>query len=258
MNPFSYNLKKILINLAIIFGITIFLGFLFLKVYLPLYTNHGETVSVPDLSGFAYEEAIDILESSNLQYEVSPDSGFSTEQPPLGILKQIPAANSQVKSGRKVYLTLNARNAPIIKMPNMVNMPLKNVQEILANIGLERGDIIYVPDIGINVVLEQKYRGRNIDEGFEIPKGSQIDLVVGDGLGNQILEVPSLTGLDEIDAEFLIIGSGLRMGNINYVETDSVAPGIIIRQMPPAGVSVKTGEPIEIWISEGKKGTNNF
>ena len=128
----------------------------------------------------------------------------------------------------------------------------------LGNIGLVRGEIIYVPDIGINVVLEQKYRGRNIDEGFEIPKGSQIDLVVGDGLGNQILEVPSLTGLDEIDAEFLIIGSGLRMGNINYVETDSVAPGIIIRQMPPAGVSVKTGEPIEIWISEGKKGTNNF
>ena len=143
-------------------------------------------------------------------------------------------------------------------MPNLVNSLLKNAQEILGNVGLVRGEIIYVPDIGINVVLEQKYRGRNIPEGFEIPKGSQVDLVVGDGLGNQILEVPALTGLDEIDAEFLIIGSGLRMGNINYVETDSVTSGIIIKQMPPSGASVKTGEPIDIWISEGKKGANNF
>lgn len=250
MNPLSYNLKKILINLAIIFGISIFLGFLFLKVYLPLYTNHGETVSVPDLSGYAYEEAINLLESSNLQYEVSPDSGFSTEQPPLGILKQIPAANSQVKSGRKVYLTLNARNAPIIKMPNMENMLLKNAQEMLSNLGLERGDIIYVPDIGINVVLEQRYKGVTIREGFEVPKGSKIDLVVGDGDGNQMLLVPSLIGMDEEDAEFLILGSGLRIGRKNYNSTDSVATGKVYLQSPASGIEVRTGEPIDIWVAK--------
>lgn len=250
MNPLSYNLKKILINLAIIFGISIFLGFLFLKVYLPLYTNHGETVSVPDLSGYAYEEAIDLLESSNLQYEVSPDSGFSTEQPPLGILKQIPAANSQVKSGRKVYLTLNARNAPIIKMPNMENMLLKNAQEMLSNLGLERGDIIYVPDIGINVVLEQRYKGVTIREGFEVPKGSKIDLVVGDGAGNQMLLVPSLIGMDEEDAEFLILGSGLRIGRKNYNSTDSVAAGKVYLQSPASGIEVRTGEPIDLWVAK--------
>lgn len=250
MNPLPYNLKKVLFNLAIIFGISIFLGFLFLKVYLPLYTNHGETVSVPDLSGYTYEEAIDLLESSNLQYEVSPDSGFSTEQPALGILKQIPAANSQVKSGRKIYLTLNARNAPIIKMPNMVNMPLKNVQEILANIGLERGDIIYVPDIGINVVLEQRYKGVTIREGFEVPKGSKIDLVVGDGMGNQMLLVPNFIGMDEEEAEFLILGSGLRVGRKNYNQTDSVAPGKVYLQSPATGIEVRTGEPIDLWVAK--------
>jgi len=250
MNPLSYNLKKILINLAIIFGISIFLGFLFLKVYLPLYTNHGETVSVPDLSGYTYEEAIDLLESSNLQYEVSPDSGFSTEEPALGILKQIPAANSQVKSGRKIYLTLNARNAPIIKMPNMENMLLKNAQEMLSNLGLERGDIIYVPDIGINVVLEQRYKGVTIREGFEVPKGSKIDLVVGDGMGNQMLLVPSLIGMDEEDAEFLILGSGLRVGRKNYNRTDSASTGKVYLQSPASGVEVRTGEAIDLWVAK--------
>ncbi|GAA0880235.1 hypothetical protein GCM10009119_32050 [Algoriphagus jejuensis] len=250
MNSFSNSLKKILINLLIITGIAILFGFLFLKVYLPLYTNHGETVSVPDLSGYEFDEAAGLLENTGLQYEISLDSGFSTELPALAILKQIPAANSQVKTGRKVYLTLNARNAPLLKMPNLVNMLLKNVQETLANMGLERGDIVYVPDIGINVVLEQRYRGVAVREGFEVPKGARIDLVVGDGMGNQLLLVPDLYGMEEEDGEFLILGSGLRVGDKKFTITDSVAPGKIFLQAPPAGTEVRTGDLINIWISK--------
>jgi len=147
------QLKKVGLHLLLIAGISVTLGFIFLKVYLPFYTNHGDTVSVPDLSGMSYEEAANLLESASLQFEISPDSGFSAEKDPLAILKQLPEANALVKKDRKIYLTLNARNAPILKMPSLINMPLKNVQEILANIGLLRGDIVYVPDIGINVVL---------------------------------------------------------------------------------------------------------
>jgi eukaryotic-like serine/threonine-protein kinase len=250
MNPFTYSLKKVLIQLSLILGISILLGFLFLKIYLPIYTNHGETVSVPDLSGFGYEEAIRILETTGLNYEVSADSGFSTDHPTLGILKQIPAANSQVKNGRKIYLTLNARNAPIIKMPNLINMPLKNVQEILANLGLERGDIIYVPDIGTNVVLEQRYRGLPIDEGSEVTKGSKIDLYVGDGNGNQVLFTPNLIGMELSDAEFLIIGSGLRVGRKTFNETDSVSKGEVYFQSPKSNTEVRVGDLIDLWISK--------
>lgn len=232
-----------------IFGASLLLGFVFLKIYLPTYTNHGETVSVPDLSGYTFDEAINILEKSGLNYEVSLDSGYSTDEKALAVLKQIPPASEQVKNGRKIYLTLNARNAPMIKLPNLVNMPLKNVQEILANLGLERGEIIYVPDIGINVVLEQQYRGQTVTEGFEIPKGEKIDLVVGDGLGNQILSVPNFVGMDEIDAEFLILGSGLRMGEKVYFRNDTIPPGHVFRQAPPAETQVKTGEMIDLWIS---------
>ncbi len=250
MNSLSRSIKKILLHLLVITGIAVLFGFLFLKVYLPLYTNHGETVSVPDLSGYEYPEASSLLDNSGLQYEVSLDSGFSTELPALAVLKQIPEANAQVKNGRKIYLTLNARNAPLIKMPNLVNMPLKNVQEILSNIGLERGDIVYVPDIGINVVLEQRYRGVTVREGFEIPKGARIDLVVGDGMGNQLLLAPDLVGMEEEDAEFLILGSGLRVGTKNHTSSDSVAPGKVFLQAPPAGSEVRTGDLIDIWISK--------
>ncbi len=256
MGQLKDSLKKAGIHIGLIIGAIVLLSFVFLKVFLPSYTNHGQTVTVPDLEGFGYEELDEYLSARGLLYEIDLDSGFNADLPSLSVLKQIPKPGSQVKSGRKIYVTLNSKNAPMIKMPNLVNGLLKNVQEILSNIGLVRGEIKYVPDIGINVVLEQKYRGRNIPEGFEIPKGSQIDLVVGDGLGNQILDVPNLLGMDEIDAEFLIIGSGLRMGRINYVTTDSVPQGTIVRQIPPPGAEVKTGEPIDLWISELEKRMN--
>lgn len=256
MSNLKESLKKIGIQIGIMFGIVVVLSFIFLKIFLPSYTNHGETVTVPDLEGYNFAELEDFLDQRNLKFEVTLDSGFNAELPSLSVLKQNPKAGSKVKKGRKIYITLNAKNAPLVRMPNLVNSPLKNAQEILANLGLVRGEIIYVPDIGGNVVLEQKFRGRNVTEGFEIPKGSQIDLVVGDGMGNQTLEVPNLLGMDEVDAEFLIIGSGLRMGRLTYVPTDSVPSGIIIRQMPPIGAEVKTGEPIDLWISDSKRERN--
>jgi len=257
MDELKESAKKIGLHVFLVFLATLIISFIFLKIFLPSYTNHGDTVTVPDLEGFEYENLEEFLSVRKLQYEVTIDSGFNNEVPALIVLKQMPKAGSKVKPGRKIYITLNAKNAPLIKMPNLVNSLLKNAQEILSNMGLNRGEIIYVPDIGINVVLEQKYRGRNITEGSEIPKGSQIDLVVGDGLGNQILEVPNLIGMDEEDAEFMIIGSNLRLGRVLYVATDTVPQGTIIQQMPPANTQVRTGEPIDIWISElGRR--NNF
>ena len=224
--------------------------FTFFVIYLPNYTNHGESVTVPELEGMHYNELETFLEARDLRYEITLDSGFVADANPLAVLKQNPKPGTKVKQNRKIYITLNAENAPLIKMPGLVNTQLKNAQEILANYGLVRGDIVYVPDIGMNVVLEQKYRGRDIKEGFEIPKGSQIDLVVGDGLGNQSLPIPNLIGMDDTEAEFLILGSGLRMGNINFVKTDTVPKGTVIRQLPPEGINVKTGERVDIWVSE--------
>lgn len=249
MEEIKKELKKLGIHVLFMLGVLLVLLFIFFNIYLPSYTNHGETVTVPDLEGIHYSELERFLSARDLRYEITLDSGFVAEAQPLSVLKQNPKPGAKVKHSRKIYVTLNAENPPLIKMPGLVNATLKNAQEVLANYGLVRGEIIYVPDIGMNVVLEQKFRGRDIKEGFEIPKGSQIDLVVGDGYGNQGLEMPNLIGMDDVEAEFLIIGSGLRLGTTNYVKTDTVPKGTVVRQLPPDGVPAKTGERVDIWVS---------
>ncbi|GAB3662813.1 hypothetical protein GCM10028791_38050 [Echinicola sediminis] len=250
MNRIKAGSKKIITHVALILGALFVILFIFFQIFLPGYTNHGETVTVPDLENFHYSEVEGYLDDRDLRYEVTLDSGFVSEAQPLTVLKQNPKPGAKVKQGRKIYITLNAQNAPLIKMPNLVNSPLKNAQEVLSNHGLVRGEIIYQPDIAMNTVLEQRFHGRAIKEGFEIPKGSEIDLVVGDGLGKQSLAIPNLIGMDETEAEFLVIGSGLRMGRVSYVSTDTVPKGTIVRQRPPSGIEAKTGEVIDLWISE--------
>lgn len=119
-----------------------------------------------------------------------------------------------------------------------------------------------MPDLAQNAVLEQRYEGKAIEPGTYIAKGSKIDLVVGDGLGNTKLEVPDLDGMELEDAEFTVVGSGLKMGNILY--RDPALAGrdpkseqqqanerlVVVRQNPTSGKEVRIGEEIDVWLDK--------
>ena len=51
----------------------------------------------------------------------------------------------------------------------------------LKALGLEAGTITYIPNLGKDMVLEMRYKGRNVKVGDRVLKASKIDLVLGDG-----------------------------------------------------------------------------
>lgn len=243
------SIKDVLLHLAIVIvlGIIAFLGFF--NWYLPNATNHGETITVPNLQGISYQELDQYLTSRNLRFEVN-DSTFSSDFPPLTVMKQYPKPGAQVKENRKILIALNATNPPLVKMPPLLTSSVRNAQLVLKSYGLELGEITYKPDPFANTVLEQYYKGREIQEGDEIPKGARIDLVVGDGKGEQNLEIPNLLGMDLEDAEFVAKGSGLQIGEITYEKSTEKTPNTILRQIPPAGAQVRVGEVVDLWVVE--------
>ena len=246
-------MRKVFVHLAIVIVLMIALVLAFFYIYLPATTNHGETITVPDLEGVAYAKLDNYLTDRNLRYEVT-DSSYSGEHPPLTVLKQDPRAGSKVKENRKIYVWINAENPPKVKMPQLIDGSVKNAQIVLESYQLLLGDIRYVPDLAQNAVLEQWHNGKKIEEGTYISKGSKIDLVVGDGLGNQQLEIPNIIGMERDDAEVVIVGSGLKVGTVIYENSDEILPGTIIRQTPPAGGSIRIGETIDIWVSGLEEG----
>ncbi len=239
--------------LGVIILITVF------WMYLPSATNHGESVTVPDLEGITIDQLNEFLTDRNLNYVITKDSGYSAKYPPKAVLKQVPLPNTKVKENRKIYLTLNAENPPLVKMPDLVDGSVKSAQLVLKSFGLTLGEIKYVPDLAQNAVLQQFYEDDSIAPGVMIPKGSVIDLEAGDGLGNQEFDAPNLIGLDVESAKIAIVGSGLKVGDVlykNQVDQQSdtlmaelqIVPGMVVKQKPNTGNVTKIGKTVDIWV----------
>lgn len=233
--------------MAVIVGLLVF-GFFFL--YLPSATNHGETISVPKITGMQLPDAESYLEEQNLRYFVN-DSSYNPERKPFEILTQDPAAGAKVKENRKIYVSINMKNPPMIKMPRLIGGSLKNAELILKSYGLRKGKITNVPDLQHGAVLKQFVNGKEMEPGDLVPKGAVIDLHIGDGLGNTEFEVPNVVNMPVDEASVLLVGQGLQIGNIIYVAGSGKPEGTIIRQRPIAEVNAKirTGELVDLWVA---------
>ena len=254
--------------LLIIAAITAIFGFFY--IFLPSYTNHGETITVPDVVGIPIDEIDEFLTKRNLRFSITRDSSYSSKHLPGTVLKQFPVASTQVKENRKIYLTLNAKNPPTIEMPDLVGGSLKSAQLMIKSRDLKLGKITYVPDDFPLTVLAQRFQGREIEKGSKVQKGTIIDLDVGDGKGQTTFHTPILLGYDEDEAKFTIVGSGLKVGKVNYykpseVTIDSVLidlgyenqkdlmAGMVFRQHPIGEEPTQIGNRVDLWIVEKKE-----
>lgn len=260
------SIKDALQHLGILLASTGIIVAAVFYIWLPITTNHGETITVPDVQGMGLNELDDFLGKRNLRFEVTPDSSYSPNFKPLAVLRQVPAPNTKVKENRKIYVTLNAGSPPKVRMPRVEDLSLKSAMRVLKSYDLKLGEVRYVPDVFFGVVHEAKLNGRTVLEGERIEKGSIIDLLAGDGYGNTVFQSPNLIGLEQEEAVFAILGSGLKIGKINatdrsfagFAKTDtlgnevtdfrSIAPGTVQSQYPKPERSVKIGDPIDIWI----------
>ncbi|GIV32878.1 MAG: hypothetical protein KatS3mg031_0413 [Chitinophagales bacterium] len=222
--------------------------------YLKAYTHHGETITVPDLRGLTIDEVSTLLQNRRLDYFIM-DSSYVVGKPPLTVLDQDPPPLSKVKENRKVYVTVNSTVPPKVKMPSLVNKNLRVVTPILESLGLQVGELIYRPDLGLNVVLEQRYNGREIEPGTLVPKGSKIDLVLGNGLGDTTVDVPNLIGRTLEEAKWVLTSSNLNLGFVKWDNTitDS-STAVVYRQLPeydPAAPQrLNYGEPVDIFLTQ--------
>ncbi|NQX38327.1 PASTA domain, binds beta-lactams [Pedobacter steynii] len=219
------------------------------------YTKHGEGLNVPVLKGLAFTQAVSKLEDLGLRYEV--DSVFVMDSPPGIVIDQDPEANTFVKGNRTIYLTVNVALAPNVKFPDIEFKPLREAQALIENYGLKLGDTTYRSDVSKDVVLQAMFGGQPLKAGESLPKGSRIDFVLGDGKGNEEVDIPSLIGLTKDEAVFALKnGAMLTLGTITYEgEIIDSANAVIIRQDPfltDSVSKVKIGTPVNITLSNKK------
>lgn len=249
----STSIRGLLINVGIPFCIIILIALIYFYIYLPSLTNHGESITVPDLTGMQIEELNSFGKEHDLRFSVN-DSAYSSEHPPLSVLRQFPKAGSKVKENRMIYISLNRVTPPTLPMPDLVDRSLINAEVVLKSNELVRGRIIYEPSPFQNLVKEMQYAGKTITPGTRIQKGAMIDLVVGDGNGPADFIVGSLIGDSFERAKFKLGGWDLHLGNVEIpagIDTTGIEI-FVFKQLPMPGDSVRVGDPIDLWI--GPKG----
>ena len=167
---------QVLIALAII----AVLGYLFMH-WLTFTTDHGHEIAVPDLRKLTEEQVEDKLDELDLDYELLDSVDFRGDYPKYSVVEQDPMPGTKVKVGRKVYIKINSSGFSSVRIPDLIDKTYREAVPTLKALGLEAGTITYVPNLGKDMVLEMRYKGRNVKVGDRVLKASKIDLVLGDG-----------------------------------------------------------------------------
>lgn len=246
----SNSLGSLLVHLSIAVGLVAFLSIFYFYIFLPSTTNHGETITVPDLEGMQLEKIDEFLSRHDLRYEMN-DSSYSEDYPPLTVLQQFPKPGSKVKENRKIYVTVNRVTPPTVPMPELVDRSRINAEVVLKSNELRRGHIILEPSPFLNLVKEMRYMGKPIEAGTRVPKGAVIDLVVGDGNGKSDFRIGRLIGDSYETALFKIQGWNLHLGNVEIpagVDTTGTSP-VVYKQYPEVNEQVRVGDPVDLWLA---------
>ncbi|WP_367768668.1 PASTA domain-containing protein [Flavobacterium sp. WC2421] len=156
------------------------LGYLFMH-WLTFTTNHGNEIAVPNLSKLTEEQVEEKLDDLDLDYVLLDSVDYRNDYPKYSVVQQDPLPGAKVKEGRKVYIKINSSGFSSVKVPDLIEKTYREAVPTLKALGLEEGTITYIPNLGKDMVLEMRYKGRNIKAGDKVLKSSKIDLVLGDG-----------------------------------------------------------------------------
>lgn len=239
-----------LVLIIITFGILAYGALLMLKSY----TNHGESLSVPDFIGLTEEETTLVVKTFKLRYHIN-DSIFTPDVVPGSIISQNPAAGSLVKEGRMVYLTISAMAPEKVLLPMVVDVSYREAQSRLLNAGLRLGKVEYRPSEFINLVLESRLYGEILPDDTMLIKGTAVDLIVGRGLSNEKTLVPDLFGLYYVDAREVLYNISLNTGALIYdgsvVDASDTLNARIWKQNPVYSTNnyVELGVSVDLWFT---------
>ncbi|MGO4819332.1 PASTA domain-containing protein [Flavobacterium sp. W22_SRS_FP1] len=172
--------RVFLIQVILVVLIIAVLGYLFMH-WLTFTTDHGNEITVPNLSKLTEEQVDDKLDNLDLNYVLLDSVDYKSNFPKYSVVQQDPLPGEKVKEGRKVYIKINSSGFSSVKVPDLIEKTYREAAPTLKALGLEEGTITYVPNLGKDMVLEMRYKGRNIKAGDKVLKSSKIDLVLGDG-----------------------------------------------------------------------------
>ena len=231
------------IRFYVVFGLLVVMFFACNNLLMPWYVNKGGEIPTPSVIGVKFEVAQQLLDSLGLsprQGDIRPDNKY-----PIGtVINQNPVAGKMVNQGRRVYLTISGGERLVV-VPNIKGRTLRDATFQLEREGLKLGEIKYDTsgEFPANTVISQ-----DVPADMKIKRESQVAVTISQGKTAPNTQVPNLNGKTLTEAEKILKGMGLILGNINYQPLANFLPNTIIDQFPHVGELVPAGQAIDVVV----------
>ena len=254
--PAERTMKQTVIRHLILAASLLVIGLFLVQVLLGIFTRHGRHREVPEMVGLSLDEATELAaRNGGLRIEVS-DSLFVPIFDGGVVLEQNPKAGTEVKNGRRIFVTVNSYRQKMVEIPYVTGFSLRQAKNNLESVGLEIERLEYVEDIATNYILSQKFGGRTIEEGQKVEAeiGSGITLVVGRGEDEEKsrVAVPRVVGMTLYEAKSRLWDSGLNVGRITSdegVNQLNERNARVYVQSPAQGVVTSLGSGVALSLS---------
>jgi len=186
--------------------------FLIDAVLMPSYTRHGVSVQTPDVENHPFLKAKKRVENRGLLVERQVGQ-FNPNVPQETVVDQNPPPNANVKPGRRVYLTVNAGEAPMVSLPDLNGISVREAKNRIASLGLNVGTVQpdSLPSPYPNTITRQRPKA-----GDSLKAGGTIDLWYSTGLSTDTVQVPNIVGRTVEEAR-----SRLRTQKLRAIVVDS-------------------------------------
>lgn len=167
------GIKQFSKTFAVILLILFLILWLIDSCVMPPYVHSIATIKVPNITGLSLKKADDIVKNSKLR--VADVREVYNETVPKGyIISQLPFAGSEVREGRRLYITVS-RGIEKITVPYVIGKNERQAWIDIMRLGFNIGNIEYVErdDKPDGVVLAQYPH-----YGVNLPYGATINLIV--------------------------------------------------------------------------------
>jgi eukaryotic-like serine/threonine-protein kinase len=147
-----------------------------------------------------------------------------------------------------VIMPWYVKHSSLVKVPNVVGLQFTEAKKVLENAGLDvkQGDVRYDESKPIGLIMEQ-----NPPVDQMVKNGRRIYLTVCGG--EQLMEVPKLTGRTLRDAKFTLEQRNLQIGEIVKKFSNEFAEDVVISQVIQPGSKVKKLSKVDLIISNGQQ-----
>lgn len=214
------------------------------------YTRHNNVIHVPSLVGLDLKTTQDTLLAMGLDFTIIDSAAYNPNYRRGDVLSHQPKFGSEVKPGRKIYLTINPVTIHYMPLPDLANKSLRQAISLLTNSAFLVGDLNYVDHYAQNLVRSVKINNNNVSPNDSFPKFTTVDLYLGDGYNDDVV-VPDLIGLRLNQVKHKLNNHSLNLGQCHIMDSvRDTTLSIINKQMPLANERVSLGSYISVWSAD--------